>query len=113
MWKDPAACGVVGWGGRGYLVGMLKLIDRTAKRLQWPFIVLAIASLPVFLFGVGYMFKLLFFAAPWWATLAVSVSWFTVLLGLASLLDQLELRKSWRELTRQIELADRTPTDRQ
>lgn len=112
MWKDPASGGVVGGDGRGYLVGMLKLIDRTAKRLQWPFIVLAIASLPVFLFGVGYMFKLLFFTAPWWATLAVSVSWFIVLLGLASLLDQLELRKSWRELTRQNGLEAQKQTDR-
>ena len=86
---------------------MLRLIDRIAARCRWPFIILAIAALPVFLLGVGYMFKLLFFAAPWWVTVVVTVAWLIVLLGLASLLDQLELQRSWRELTRRNGLEDR------
>ena len=113
MCEGPASGGVVGDAVRGYLRGMLRLIDRIAYRYRLPFIILAIAALPTFLLGVGYMFKLMFVNAPLWVTLAVSLAWFIVLLGLASLLDQLEWQRSWRELSRQSEPVAQKQPDQQ
>jgi Kef-type K+ transport system membrane component KefB len=50
-------------------------------------------SVPVFFLGLGYMLKLTIEHSPWWVTAGIVVSWLIVLLGLASLLDDLEQRE--------------------
>lgn len=78
-------------------------LDRFIMRLRWVFIPLALVAMPVFLLTLGYSIKLLWEALPGWMFATALVSIFTVLLGLACLLDDLELRKSARELARGIQ----------
>lgn len=82
-------------------------LDRFIIRFRWLFIAAATMALPVFLLTVGFSVKLLWEALPGWMFATGLASIFIVLLGLACLLDDLELRKSWRELSRH------TPPDRQ
>jgi len=72
---------------------MIAVLNRFTLRFAKAFAVLALFAAPVFLLGVGYMFKLMYEASPWWVTASVFASWLIVLLGLASHLDTLERRE--------------------
>lgn len=72
---------------------MIAALNRFTLRFQKTFISLLLLSVPVFLLGLGYMLKLTIEHSPWWVTAGIVVSWLTVLLGLASLLDDLERRE--------------------
>ena len=80
---------------------MIAALNRFTLRFAKTFAVLALIAAPVFLLGVGYMFKLMYEAAPWWVTGSVFASWLIVLLGLASHLDTLERKGSQKAPDRQ------------
>lgn len=71
---------------------MIAALNRFTLRFQKTFISLLLLSVPVFFLGLGYMLKLTIEHSPWWVTAGIVVSWLIVLLGLASLLDDLEQR---------------------
>lgn len=77
-------------------------LDRFLMRFRWVIIPVSALALPGTFLSYGYAMKLLFEALPLWAWGASIAFHFTVLLGFAVLLDDLELRKSARELVQGI-----------
>lgn len=71
-------------------------IDRFARRIRGAVVLLAIASLPVFLFSYGWMLKDALATWPLWASLPAIAAQIAVWLGIASLLDIRQERQSQR-----------------
>ena len=68
------------------------IADRIARKCRKAALLGSVVSMPVAIFGFGYMAKLLAQTAPVWVTVAVLVSLFVNLLGIASLIDTLQER---------------------
>lgn len=71
-------------------------------RFRWVFIVLALISGPMVIWGTITGMRYIFETYPMWLFLLLCACQVTVLVGLAFLADDLELRKSARELVRGI-----------
>lgn len=71
-------------------------IDRFARRIRGAVVLLAMASLPIFLFSYGWMLKDALATWPLWASIPAIVAQIAVWLGIASLLDIRQERQNQR-----------------
>lgn len=69
-------------------------LDRFGRRIRGPVTFLAALCLPICLFSYGWMVKTALETWPLWASIPAVLSHFTVMLGLASLIDSRQERQN-------------------